>query len=62
MASAYTYCPWCGRESAMEPLRALIAEALEKVEAVQKNITSTRISRMESELVEIERELDRILS
>lgn len=46
----------------MEQLRALIAEAIEKVEAVQKNITSTRISRMESELVEIERELDRILS
>lgn len=61
--SSFLYCPWCG---ASRDSSVLLAEQIERVcdelEHLGRTHSSKRIDRMEQSLIDMEKELDRILS
>ncbi len=61
--SAFAYCPWCGCAA---PTAGVLSRQVdlvcERVELRQKEFTSSRIRRMQTELGDLEDELSQLLS
>ncbi len=61
--SEFLFCPWCGSSMEIdEPLSARFDEVFSEVAAIQTTMTGSRITRIEHELGELEKDLSHFLS
>jgi hypothetical protein len=61
--SAFSYCPWCGAGASSGPATLPDLDTVfERVEEMQRSDAVSRISRMESELGDLERDLSLLLA
>jgi hypothetical protein len=62
MESAFNYCPWCGCAEEKTDLASLVESVFAQVEVIQATHACSRISRIESELGELEKELSLLIA
>jgi hypothetical protein len=74
MESAFKYCPWCGdridrgdqvgrgERTEFSALTELVESVFSQVESMQTTHACSRISRMENELGELEKELSLLIA
>lgn len=68
MESAFNFCPWCGGpqdrgdRTEFSALTELVESVFSQVESMQTTHACSRISRMENELGELEKELSLLIA
>ncbi|MBQ7538562.1 MAG: hypothetical protein IJT42_06325 [Treponema sp.] len=56
----FLYCPWCGKENAEVADNVVLDNVFSQLEEKQANDRNSRIKRIESKIIEIEKGLDEL--